>query len=109
MSDVCGEPESISPEWLIARLDAAGATDGATVTERTGALLQAAHAATLPASSTRIGDRLDADIAWCMAGTASRPRRRRGHPSPDRQTEKLVGRLSTCLQGYGDLMVETNG
>ena len=31
------------------------------------------------------------------------------HLSPEQQTKKLVGRLATYLQGYGDLMVETNG
>ncbi len=31
------------------------------------------------------------------------------HLSSEQQTKKLVGRLATYLQGYGDLMVDTNG
>ncbi|MFK7919476.1 MAG: TIGR03857 family LLM class F420-dependent oxidoreductase [Ilumatobacter sp.] len=58
---------------------------------------------TVKAAAERAGRDPESVRVWSCFATVG------DHLTPEVQTKKLVGRLATYLQAYGDLMVETNG
>ncbi len=58
---------------------------------------------TVKSAAERAGRNQESVRVWSCFATVG------DHLAPEQQTKKLVGRLATYLQGYGDLLVETNG